>query len=115
MPDDDDTHARGSPRLLAGGSASAARPGLSVYFLRGEQVAPVSRSGSTALDAVRALLGGPTRAERARGFRTYVPRGIRIRSLKVAGGIATVDLTERFAGGRETGSLLARLAGSSAR
>ena len=26
------------------------------------------------------------RAERARGFRTYVPRGIRIRSLKVAGG-----------------------------
>ena len=82
MPDDDDTHARGSPRLLAGGSASAARPGLSVYFLRGEQV-----------------LGGPTRAERARGFRTYVPRGIRIRSPKVAGGIATVDLTERFAGG----------------
>ena len=95
---------------LAGGSASAAKPGLSVYFLRGEQVAPVSRSGSTALEAVRALLRGPTRAERARGFRTYVPRGIRIRSATVAGGIATVDLTERFAGGRDTGSLLARLA-----
>jgi hypothetical protein len=96
--------------LLAGGSASAAKPRLSVYFLRGEQVAPVSRSGSTTLEAVRALLRGPTRAERARGFRTYVPRGIRIRSLTVAGGIATIDLNERFAGGRNTGSLLARLA-----
>lgn len=96
--------------VLAGGSASAAKPGLSVYFLLGEQVAPVTRSGSTALEAVHALLRGPTRAERARGFRTYVPRGIRIRSLKMAGGIATVDLNERFAGGRNTGSLLARLA-----
>ena len=96
--------------LLAGGSASAAKPRLSVYFLRGEQVAPVTRPGATARDAVRALLRGPTRAERTRGFRTYVPRGIRIRSLKVAGGIATVDLNERFAGGRDTGSLLARLA-----
>ena len=28
----------------------------------------------------------------------------------MAGGIATVDLNERFAGGRDTGSLLARLA-----
>jgi spore germination protein GerM len=101
--------------VLAGGSAAAAKPGLSVYFLRGEQVAPVTRSGSTALEAVRALLRGPTRAERARGFRTYVPRGIRIRSLKVAGGIATVDLNERFAGGRDTASLLARLGSSSAR
>src|SRR6476661_3989955 len=97
-------------RLLAGGSASAAKPGLSVYFLRGEQVAPVTRSGTTARDAVRALLHGPTRAERERGFRTYVPRGIQIRSLSVARGIATVDLNERFAGGRATGSLLARLA-----
>src|SRR6476646_9651421 len=96
--------------LLAGGSASAAKPGLSVYFLRGEQVAPVTRSGTTARDAVRALLHGPTRAERERGFRTYVPRGIQIRSLSVARGIATVDLNERFAGGRAAGSLLARLA-----
>jgi peptidoglycan hydrolase-like protein with peptidoglycan-binding domain len=93
-----------------GGSASAATPRISVYFVRGEQVAPVTRSGETALDAVRALLAGPTRAEAARGFRTYVPRGIRVRSAKVAAGIATVDLNERFAAGRDTGGLLARLA-----
>ena len=43
---------------LAGGSASAAKPGLSVYFLRGEQVAPVTRSGSTALEAVRRCSAG---------------------------------------------------------
>jgi Sporulation and spore germination len=92
------------------GPASAAKPRLSVYFLRGEQVAPVSRSGATALDAVRALLRGPTRAEASRGFRTYVPRGIRVRSAKVSGRVATVDLNERFAAGRDTGSLLARLA-----
>src|ERR1700750_3029805 len=81
----------------AGGPASAAQPRLSVYFLRGEQVAPVNRNGATALDAVRALLRGPTRPETGRGFRTYVPRGIRIHSATVAGGIATVDLSERFA------------------
>jgi peptidoglycan hydrolase-like protein with peptidoglycan-binding domain len=100
----------GTALALLAGSASASKPRLSVYFLRGEQVAPVPRSGATVRDAVRALLGGPTRAETARGFRTYVPRGIRIRSATVAGGIATVDLNERFAGGRDTGSLLARLA-----
>jgi spore germination protein GerM len=98
-----------------GGSASAAKPRLSVYFVRGEQVAPVTRAGATALDAVRALIAGPTRAEASRGFRTYLPRGIRVRSAKVAGEVATVDLNERFAAGRDTGSLLARLASSSAR
>jgi hypothetical protein len=92
------------------GSASAAKPRLSVYFVRGEQVAPVTRSGATALEAVRALLAGPTRAESTHGFRTYVPRGIRVLSVKVSSRVATVDLTERFAGGRDTGSLLARLA-----
>jgi hypothetical protein len=37
------------------------------------------------------------RAERARGFRTYVPRGIRIRSLKVAGGYSVARWTYNFA------------------
>ena len=46
--------------LLAGGSASAAKPGLSVYFLRGEQVAPVSRSG---LDRARGSARAAPRAD----------------------------------------------------
>ena len=60
--------------VLAGGSASAAKPGLSVYFVRGEQFAPVTRSGSTAVEAVHGLLRGPTRgSEPAGSARTSRP------------------------------------------
>ena len=90
-------------------SAAAAQPHVSVFFLRGEQLAHVTRPGTTALDAVRQLLAGPTRAEVALGFRTYVPTNTRVLSVKVANGIATVDLNERFASGRDAASLLARL------
>src|SRR5262249_25655451 len=67
-----------------------------VYFVQGEQLAPVNRPGTTALDAVRQLITGPTRAEVGRGFRTYVPAATQVRSVSVANGIATVDLTEPF-------------------
>jgi peptidoglycan hydrolase-like protein with peptidoglycan-binding domain len=92
------------------GVSSAAQPRISVYFLRGEQLAKVTRHGSTPLDAVRLLIAGPTRAEVARGFRTYLPAGTRVHSVRVTGGVATVDLNERFAAGKDTASLLARLA-----
>jgi peptidoglycan hydrolase-like protein with peptidoglycan-binding domain len=95
--------------LLVVGPASAAAPRLSVYFVRGEQLGRVTRQGSSPVDAVRRLIAGPTRAEVARGFRTYVPRGTRVGSVKVSRGVATVDLNERFASGRDMGSLLARL------
>jgi peptidoglycan hydrolase-like protein with peptidoglycan-binding domain len=80
-----------------------------VFFLQGEQLARVDRTGTTPLDAVRALIAGPTRAEAVKGFRTYVPAGTRVRSVTVANGIATVDLNEPFASGADPGSLLARL------
>ena len=56
------------------------------------------------------LIAGPTRAEFNRGFRTYVPANTRVLSVKVANGVATVDLNERFASGSDQASLLARLA-----
>jgi hypothetical protein len=90
-------------------SAAAAPARVSVYFLQGEQLAPVSRPGTTALDAVRQLIAGPTQAEARRDFRTYVPAGTRVLSVKVANGTATVDLNERFGSGGDTASLLARL------
>jgi peptidoglycan hydrolase-like protein with peptidoglycan-binding domain len=80
-----------------------------VYFVQGEQLAPVTRPGTTALDAVRQLIAGPTRAERGRGFRTYVPATTRVRSVSVAGGIATVDLTRPFVAAADPDSMLARL------
>jgi peptidoglycan hydrolase-like protein with peptidoglycan-binding domain len=90
-------------------AATAATPHVAVYFVQGEQLTPVSRPGATALDSVRQLLAGPTRAETDRGFRTYVPAATRVRSVTVANGIATVDLTEPFVVGANPDSMLARL------
>jgi peptidoglycan hydrolase-like protein with peptidoglycan-binding domain len=98
--------------ILGGGGspASAAAPRLSVYFVRGEQVAPVPRPGSTPLEALKALIAGPTRRERSRGFRSYMPRRTQVLSVKVVDSVATVDFNERFASGRDPGSRLAGLA-----
>lgn len=54
---------------LAAGIPVAAAPAqgrLQVFFLRGEQLAAVSRPGSTAEDAIRALVAGPTRPSASR-------------------------------------------------
>jgi hypothetical protein len=90
-------------------SAVAAPSHVSVYFLRGEQLASVQRPGATPLDAMRQLVAGPTRAELGQGYRTYLPANTRVLNVKVANGVATVDLDERFASGRDSASLLARL------
>jgi Putative peptidoglycan binding domain/Sporulation and spore germination/L,D-transpeptidase catalytic domain len=90
------------------GSADSAT-GVKVWFLQGEQVISVDRPGSTADDAVRQLLAGPTAAEMARGIRTYVPAGTPVRSVTVANGVVTVDLGETFVAGNDAPSLLARL------
>jgi peptidoglycan hydrolase-like protein with peptidoglycan-binding domain len=91
-------------------TASAATPGhVSVFFVRGEQLASVQRPGSTALDAMRQLVAGPTAAEKRSGYRTYLPRLTRILSVDVADGVATVDVDTHFAAGRDPASLLARL------
>jgi hypothetical protein len=90
-------------------AAATAQSRVSVYFLRGEQLAIVQRPGTTPLDAMRQLIAGPTRAELQQGFRTYMPANTRVFSVKVANGVATVDFNERFASGRDSESLLARL------
>jgi peptidoglycan hydrolase-like protein with peptidoglycan-binding domain len=94
---------------IVGTAAAAGQPHVSVYFVQGEQLAPVTRPGTTALDAVRQLIAGPTRAEHARGFRTYLPPGTRVRSVSVENGTATVDLTKPFVAPAKPDSMLARL------
>jgi lipoprotein-anchoring transpeptidase ErfK/SrfK len=95
---------------LTAGTAGAARaPHLAVYFVQGEQLTAVERPGTSALDAVRQLIAGPKRTEVGRGFRTYVPAQTRVRSVSLANGTATVDLTKPFVSGTDPGSLLARL------
>jgi hypothetical protein len=96
--------------LSAGASAAASARTVSVFFLRGEQLAGVPREGSGVAVAVRRLLAGPTRAEARSGFRTYVPSGTKVHSLVVANDIATVDLSASFTSGDDSGDRLARLA-----
>lgn len=96
----------GVASVPAGASPAAT---VRVWFLRGEQMTAVDRPGSTAEDAIRALLSGPTAQEVKQGVRTYVPPGTSLRSVTVSNGLATVDLGEKFVAGRDSESLLARL------
>jgi lipoprotein-anchoring transpeptidase ErfK/SrfK len=91
-------------------AGSGAAGTLKVWFLQGEQMVPVDRPGSTAADAVAALLAGPTAAERSRGLRTYVPAGTTLNDVTVVNGLARVDVSLSFALGRSAQSLDARLA-----
>jgi hypothetical protein len=86
---------------------------VSVYFLKGEKVQPVRRSATgtgVAAAAVRALLAGPTSAERAAGFTSAVPSGTSLRSLDISSGLATVDFTGRYDDGGGSLSMQSRVA-----
>lgn len=83
--------------------------GLKVWLLKGEQLAPVTRPGATAEDAIEALLAGPTPAERKAGYRTYVPQAASLNGVTVEGGLATVDMTLNFGLGEDPASLVARV------
>jgi hypothetical protein len=96
--------------LVAGAASAAPARTFSVYFLRGEQLASVTREGASPVGAVRKLVAGPTSAERKRSFRTYIPAGTQVNALTVADGVATVDLSARFISGKDVDSLQARLA-----
>ena len=93
--------------LAAAGPASAT---VKVFFPRGEQVVAVDRPGTTAQDAVTALLRGPTAGERRKGFRTYIPRGTAARSVTSASGRVTVDFGAKIMQGTNAEGLNARLA-----
>jgi peptidoglycan hydrolase-like protein with peptidoglycan-binding domain len=94
---------------VAGASAAPDAAQVAVFFLKGEQLTRVMRPGASPADAVRRLLAGPTRAELRRGVRTYLPVGTPVRSVTVARGLTIVDLGRRFAVGRDSRTLLARL------
>ena len=79
--------------------AEHAAGSVRVAFLQGEQLSVVARPGATPTQAVRALLAGPTAAERRRGFRTYLAAGTKLHRLGVSGSLATVDLNRAFGRG----------------
>lgn len=87
----------------------AAGAGGSVWFLSDGRPAPVARDGTTVEGAVRALLAGPTPAERSRGLRSAVPGATPLLSVTVSHRIVTVDLGARFAAGRDAKALQDRV------
>jgi immunoglobulin-like protein involved in spore germination/sporulation and spore germination protein len=102
----------GASGTIAAG-ASRATP-LTVYLVHGMHVAPVRRvvftNGAPARAALTALLRGPTSVERSLGYSTAIPAGTALRSVTVAGGLAAVDVSRRFASGGGSASMLLRIA-----
>jgi hypothetical protein len=82
-----------------------------VYHLRDEllQVAARRVPAATPAAALRALLDGPTPAERAAGDVTAIPRGTRLLGVDLDGREAVIDLTGEFAEGGGSLSLVARV------
>jgi lipoprotein-anchoring transpeptidase ErfK/SrfK len=70
---------------------------VSVYFLKGEQFNPVTRSvphGEEAPQgALEELFAGPTSEEKAQGIDTALPEGVKLDSVVVADGTATVTVS----------------------
>ncbi|MFA4965136.1 MAG: GerMN domain-containing protein [Thermoleophilia bacterium] len=87
---------------------------LSLYFLRGEKLGVAERrvpsTTMPATAALKALFEGPSPAEATAGLSSQVPPGTKLRALRIEGGVATVDLSARFAAGGGSLSLTARVA-----
>jgi hypothetical protein len=74
---------------------------LRVYFLHDGKIGPVARvvpaTRAVGTAALAALQAGPTADDRANGFRTALPIGPVVSGLRIANGVATVDLQDNVA------------------
>lgn len=102
------------PASGAGTTGPTTTTSLTVYLVRGEHLSPVRRivprTTGVAAAALRALLRGPTSAERTAGYGTTIPVGTALRGVSVSGRVATVDLTRRYESGGGSLSMLLRVA-----
>ena len=88
-----------------------------VYFTRGEELVPATRTvpdrgdlSLAAADAVRELLAGPTAAEREAGLGSEIPTGTRLLDLQIGSDrVASVDLSREFETGGGTAAVQMRL------
>jgi germination protein M len=103
--------------------SSTATRTVAVYFLRpiggaqplhGPFVATahraVAETVAVATAAMNAMLAGPTVRERAIAMTSDIPAGTTLRGVKIAGGVATVDLSSAFAATGTRSAMTARLA-----
>lgn len=87
---------------------------LSVYLTQGETIGVVRRevpaTEAVGRAAMEQLLAGPTSEEEGIGFSTQIPAGTDLLDLAVADGVATVNLSARYAEGGGSATMFARLA-----
>lgn len=85
-----------------------------VYFTRDEKICAATRvvpkTASVGSAAIRALLEGPTAAEKEGGMVSTIPQGTTFLGLNIKNGIATVDLSKEYGSGGGTLSMMMRLA-----
>jgi len=119
---DDDTDeptptSTSAPATTGTTAPASTRPGettpVRVYFVRAEKVATAGRAvqaPAVARGALQALLEGPDGDESAIGMSSAVPDGTRLLGVNIAGGTATVDLSDAFQDGGGTLSVQLRVA-----
>jgi hypothetical protein len=104
----------GTSEGLGGSGAPGGTIQVSLYFIRGEQVAKVTRTiprvTRIGAEAVKTLLAGPTAEERRAGLSTAIPASTEFRNLVIEGGVARVDLSGAFESGGGGLGLTLRLA-----
>jgi hypothetical protein len=88
------------PATDRGDSDRPAGPRLTVYFVRGADLAPVERrtSATTAVAALDLLVDGPTRAEAGSGIRTALAPEVVGVDEELPDGTTTVSVTRGFTG-----------------
>jgi hypothetical protein len=80
-----------------------------LWFLRDHQAVAVERSSTGVAAALRALLKGPTAAERRAGLRSALPPGLEVRSLAVRRRVVAVDLAAGVAAATRDATLRDRI------
>jgi spore germination protein GerM len=85
-----------------------------VYFSSGEKICATTREVPQTLEvgaaSMRALLEGPTAAEREAGMFSNIPEGTTFLGLDIVEGVATVDLSQEYSSGGGSLSMFMRLA-----
>ena len=89
-----------APPSDTGNGSPAAGPRLTVFFVRGTDLAPVERRtrATTTADAIAQLVEGPTRAEVATGIRTALPPEVVGVDEVLPDDVTTVSVTRGFTG-----------------
>ncbi len=87
---------------------------LNTYFLRNDKVGlghrRIARTPSVARAATELLLAGPSAEERSAGLSSAIPADTHLRSLDLADGVLTVDVSKEFVANADGPAMRRRLA-----